>query len=62
MSVCGSGVCEGVAGRSAHYAIIIEDTAPYGVGSGAVVLPDGGEVESEFVDGGLEADSREGSG
>ena len=55
-------MCEGVAGRSAQYAIIIEDTAPYGAGIGTVVLPDGGEVESEFVDGGLEADSGEGSG
>ncbi len=53
---------EGVAGRPAQYAVIIEDAAPYRAGCGAVVLPDGGEDKSEFVDGGLEANPGEGFG
>ena len=53
---------EGVAGRPAQDTIIIEDAAPDRAGCGAVVLPNGWEVEAEFVDGGLEADSGKGFG
>ena len=58
---CGS-LCEGVTGRSAQDSIIIEDAAPGGTGRGAVILPDGWEVEAKFVDGGLETNSGEGFG
>ena len=61
MLVCFGSMCEGVAGRPPHDAIIIEDAAPHRAGSGAVVLPNGGEVESEFIYGGLESDAGEGS-
>ncbi len=60
--VCRGSVGEGVTGRSAWDSIVIEDAAPGCTGRGAVVFPIGWEVEAEFVDGGLEADSGEGFG